>query len=170
MIFKVLGAVLVLAGCGGCGLLIAAHHKREVKSLRQLISLLDYMECELQYRYTPLPDLCRQVAYEATGSARQVFLSFALEMEDQLSPDVEKCMDAALAQCSDLPRHTRSILQLMGRSLGRFDMEGQLLGLENIRSECRRSLETLTKDQASRLRCYQTLGLCAGAAIAILLI
>lgn len=170
MTFKILGALLVLVGCGGFGLMIASSHRREVRTLRQLISLLDYMACELQYRYTPLPDLCRLAASEGTGILRQIFLNLSMELEDQISPDVQRCMEAALSKCRDIPKVTRRSLMLLGSCLGRFDMKGQLKGLENVRSECRRLLENLTQNQETRLRSYQTLGICAGAAIAILFI
>lgn len=170
MSLKLIGAVMIILGCGGFGFLIAAAHRREVKSLRQLISVLDYMECELQYRLTPLPELCRQAATESIGFLKQVFLSLANELEDQISPDVERCMLAALSGIKDIPRLTLHSLELLGRSLGRFDIQGQLMGLESVRSECRQHLDMLLKNQGVRLRSYKTLGLCAGAAIAILFI
>ena len=170
MTFKILGALLVLAGCGGFGLMIATNHAREVRTLRQLISLLDFMECELQYRYTPLPELCRQAAGESTSILQMVFMNLAMELEDQISPDVQRCMVAALEKSRDIPKFTRKSLLLLGSCMGRFDMDGQLKGLDNVRAECRRVLENLMHDQDNRLRSYQTLGICAGAAIAILFI
>ena len=59
---------------------------------------------------------------------------------------------------------------LLGKSIGRFDMDGQIKGLEAVRQDCRRRLDELSKDRDTRLRSYQTLGLCAGAALAILFI
>lgn len=170
MITKILGASIVVLGCGGYGLMIAANHRKEVQSLRQLLSLLDYMQCELQYRYTPLPDLCRQVAAEATDKIQNTFMTFARELEDQLSPDVSGCMENTLSKNPDIPATTANILSLMGRSLGRFDLEGQLVSLENVRSECRKVLNDLIKHQETRVRSYQTLGICAGAALAIILV
>lgn len=170
MSMKIIGAILVIAGCGGFGFKLAATHLREEKTLRQLISVLDYMECELQYRLTPLPDLCRQAASECSGVVSQAFLALALELEDQISPDVERCMTAALCRSKDMPRLSRAAMELLGRSLGRFDMEGQLRGLEATRQDCRRNLDTLNQNREVRLRSYQTLGICAGAAIAILFI
>ena len=54
--------------------------------------------------------------------------------------------------------------------IGRFDLEGQLQGLESVRVYCRDQLDNLAKDRDVRLRSYQTLGLCAGAALAILFV
>ena len=58
----------------------------------------------------------------------------------------------------------------MGSSLGRFDLDGQLLGLEAVRVYCQEQLSEMSKDRDVRLRSYQTLGLCAGAALAILFV
>lgn len=170
MSIKVIGAIMVILGCGSFGFKLAANHLREEKTLRQLIAVLDYMECELQYRLTPLPVLCRQAAAESTGPLCQVFLFLALELEDQISPDVERCMTAALHKAKDIPILTQTGLLLLGRSLGRFDLDGQIKGLEAVRQECRRNLDNLNQNRDIRLRSYQTLGLCAGAAIVILFI
>lgn len=168
MNIRIIGAVFVVLGCGWVGFRMASNHIKEENSLRQLISLLDYMECELQYRYTPLPDLCRQAASQQKGALRNIFLRLTQELEDQISPDADRCMQVTLSEAKDIPAHTRNMLNNLGRSLGRFDMDGQLKGLENVRQECRRLLENLGKDKEVRIRSYQTLGLCAGAALAIL--
>lgn len=170
MSIRIAGAVLVVIGTGGFGFLIAASYRREERLLRQLLNALDFMQCELQYRLTPLPELCRQVASSSEGVIRMVFLNLATELEDQITPDVEKCMAGVLSGLRDMPKLTRESLELLGRSLGRFDLEGQLRGLESVRRECRRGLDTLAQNAAIRNRSYQTLGLCAGAALAILFI
>lgn len=167
---KAIGIILIIAGCGGFGFKLAYMHIKEERSLRQLIRILDYMQCELQYRMTPLPDLCRQAAAEAEGTIRQVFCLLAARLEDQISPDVEQCMVCALSGVKDMPQLTLNAMQLLGKSLGRFDLDGQQKGLEAVRQECRSRLNELMKNRDVRLHNYQTLGLCAGAALAILLI
>lgn len=170
MNFKVLGALLVIAGCGGFGFALAAGHRREERTLRQLVNVLDYMECELQYHLTPLPELCRQAGRESGGVIRSLMLSLARELEDQISPDVASCMLAALSRTKDIPKLTYRCLKALGRTLGRFDLTGQLRGLDAVRAACRKELEDLSRNRDVRLRSYQTLGLCAGAALAILFI
>ena len=170
MILRLLGAVLVLVGCGAIGFGMAANYRREEKALRQLIGILDYMECELQYRLTPLPALCRQAAREFGGIFGSIFTEFALEMEAQISPDLSICMSAAMDKCKYIPPICKEMLGILSRNIGRFHLEGQLKGLDGVRMECRRHLETLTSNKDNRLRSYQTLGLCAGAALVILFI
>lgn len=168
MTIKWMGAMLIILGCGGVGFSLAASHRREERELRQLMAALDYMQCELQYRLTSLPELCRQAATQCSGCVRGLFLALAEELEDQISPDVWHCMNAALARSTGLTQSTAAVVGTLGKTLGRFNLDGQLLGLESARQDCRRALEQLTDNRENRLRSYQTLGLCAGAALAIL--
>ena len=170
MSYKWIGAILIIVSCGGFGLSLARSHRREESTLRQLISALDLMECELQYRLTPLPELCRQAGMESQGSIRTVLLGLSQELDAQIAPDVAICMHAVLSRVKDMPLRTAEVLDKLGNSLGRFDLMGQLKGLEAIRSDCRRTLEELSYNKDQRLRSYQTLGFCAGAALAILLV
>lgn len=170
MILKAIGALFIIAGCGGIGFRIAANHRFEEKNLRELLGILDYMECELQYRLTPLPELCRQAARDFGGLVGKTFLELSVAMDAQISPDVDKCMSAAINKELKLSPLTYEQLLNLGRSIGRFDIEGQLKGLDAVRQDCRRQLEALTHNRDARLRSYQTLGLCAGAALAILFV
>lgn len=170
MNIKLLGAILILAASGGLGFKIVMAHLHEERTLQQLVRLLDYMSSELQYRLTPLPQLCRQVAAEGSGILSAVFLHLALELEDQITPDVYRCMLATLEKIKMIPLRTRGELELLGRSFGRFDLQGQIKGLDAVRMSCRQDLEELNQNKDNRLRGYQTLALCAGAALVILFI
>lgn len=168
MSIKWIGAALIILGCGGVGFSLASAHRKVERELRNLMSALDYMQCELQYRLTPLPELCRQTAVQSSGSIKALFLALAEELEDQIAPDVWHCMNAAIARTGALSAGAASVAGNLGKTLGRFDLEGQLRGLENARQSCRRELDKLADNRENRLRSYQTLGLCAGAALAIL--
>ena len=67
-------------------------------------------------------------------------------------------------------RSLRRPLRLLGQTLGRFDLPGQLKGIKAVQESCRRELARLERNRDARLRSYQTLGLCAGAALVILLV
>lgn len=170
MNIKWIGAILIIAGCGKFGFSLAASHRAEEKALRELIAALDYMQCELQYRLTPLPELCRQAAQQQPNAVGHVLLMLAQELECSLRADVQSCLVSALQSGGPLPDRVKNGFEALGTSLGRFDMEGQIQGLESVRSFCRQELESLSENRENRLRSYQTLGLCAGAALAILFV
>lgn len=163
-----MGAVLIVAGCGGVGFLMALADKREYDSILQLIQALDFMTCELSYRMTPLPELCRRAADRCRGSVCAVFRKLAEELERQIAPDAASCMRSAIVNCPDIPLKTAELLIQLGQSLGQFDLQGQLMGLQGLKEACELARKGMEQDRPQRLRSYQTLGLCAGAAIAIL--
>ena len=170
MYIRIIGAVLIILSCTAVGYYLVMNHKREENAVAELISVLDFMECELQYRLTPLPELCRMAAAENKGAVCDLMLTLANELDSQISPDAASCMTAALAKYPKFPDRARRLLQKLGGSLGRFDMDGQLRGLENTRMLCRKELEALSQHRDQRLKNYQTLAICSGVALAILLI
>lgn len=168
MTIKLIGAVLVVTGCGGFGFAMAAAHRREEQMLNQLLIALEFMECDLSCRLTPLPQLCRSASNTVTGPIHTFFLLLAQELEAQVAPDAACCVRAVTERMPGLSPAIGAQLLELGNTLGRFDLPGQLRGLRNAQNRCRLSLEELTRNRDNRLRSYQTLGLCAGAALAIL--
>ena len=169
MYLKLMGAILIFAACGGYGIKMAMNHRREVASLHQLASVTDKMICELEYRLTPLPELCLFASQQTKGALSRYFAEFARIMDEQVSPDIGQCTLVALGRVSGIPAQTASRLQALGQTLGRFDLPGQINALQQCRESCLGELEVLEYQQPQRLRSYQTLGFCAGAALAILL-
>ncbi len=170
MEYRWIGAILIVAGCSGGGFSIAAGKRQEEKLLHQLLLVLQFMEAELQYRLTPLPDLCRLAAGEIGGTLRAVFMNLYRELNWQKLPDAASCMASAIQRTGKIPGRVRRLLVQLGQTLGRFDLEGQLQGIRSVRKRCEESLESIRKNRDERLRSYQTLGICAGVALAIILI
>ena len=168
--YKWIGAILIVASCSGCGFAIAAGKRREERLLFQLMEVLQFMEADLRFRLTPLPELCRMAAGEEKGILHTVFLNLYRELSCQKLPDAGSCMYAALRRSGEIPARVRRLLVQLGHTLGRFDLPGQLQGIQAVRKRCEESLASVQKNRDDRLRSYQTLGICAGAALAIILI
>ena len=170
MNLKLVGSICVIACCGSIGFMSALQYRKRIKFLSILSSMIEYMECELRFRCTPLPELCRQAGICGSGDIYRIFIELADELDTQISPEVNLSMRAVLEKHNDLDFMETDMLMTLGRTLGRFDLAGQLEGLENAKNICQAKLEQLMCNKESRLRSYQTLGLCAGAAVAILLV
>ena len=170
MTVKYLGAILIFAACGTMGMSFASAHKQKERQLQQLIAAVRFMACELEYRQTPLPQLMRLCAAEIGGMIGRVFTQLSVELERQIAPDAACCMASVVAQMPKLPTLVQEKLLLLGRTLGRFDLSGQLSGLEAVAQLCKRDLDGLLINRDARLRSYMTLGLCAGLALVILFV
>lgn len=164
---RMAGACLIVAGCGGFGCSMAAANRREERDLAALIQALEYMSCELSCRMTVLPELCREVSALVRGTVSVFFGELAKVLERRSEPDVQVCVYEAM-QGIEGSRELRRLLGQLGGTLGRFDLPGQLRGIEGSLGEAEQSLRRFREGAAERRRSYQTLGLCAGAALAIL--
>lgn len=170
MNYRWIGAILVMIGCGSYGFSMASRCRLEEQMLRHLGRIAEYMKNELQYSLTPLPELCRASAGEATGQLRKLFLCLGYALDRQMLPDVNSCMQVTVDQYPELPRSVKRILLQMGRTLGAYDLSGQVNELKSIQHDCERELNVMESNRDMRLRNYRTLGLCTGAALAILFI
>lgn len=167
---KWIGAILVIIGCGGVGFYMAFQYRRELQMLKQLEKALEYMTSELRYRQTPLPQLVRAAADRSCGALRHCLEELSGELESQIAPDAISCMKAVLAKAKDIPSRVFNCMEQLGSTLGLFDLEGQLAGFASVQRECGRGIEEMEAGKQQRIRSYQTLGLCAGAALAILFV
>ena len=168
MRIKWIGTLIIIAGCGGIGFSFVSSYRQQMKQIRQLLAVLDLIQSELEYRRTSLPELCRLAGQSSSGAVKEVFDCLSQELDMQIAPDACCCMNAVLSSVT-LSAPVRGLFYYLGKSLGRFDLTGQIRGIEAIRREGNLLLDKMTRDLDKRLQSYQTLGLCAGAAVAILL-
>lgn len=170
MVIKIIGATCIFCACAGFGYYLAWQHQSDIRMLRQILLVLEYMECELQDRRTPLPVLCYKCAEDTTGTVADVFRDLAVSLESKLLVDPDTCMKMILSKRHSIPHNTQSVLKMLGMQLGKFDLGGQVRCLESIKSTCTRLLQKLSNETQLDERRYKTLGLCVGAALIIIFI
>lgn len=170
MSYKWIGAILIFSSCGGFGLSLVFRRVQEEAMIHQLEAFLDEMLWELPFQLTPLPDLVRHASAGVKGQLKALLYSFSIQLDRQVLPDAAACMDAAIHDSDLCFLHVRKLLTVIGHSLGRFDLSSQLNGLSSAKEQCSSEYAHLHSDRADRLRSFQTLSFCAGAALVILLI
>lgn len=170
MMLRFIGAVLVLAAGGAVGFSIAAQERREQRQLEDFARSLEMMGQELRCNLTTVDHLLLLAAAQTGGTVARIYHAAALALQQQAGPDVQTCMSAALKSSPEAPNQLRELFVYLGSTLGKFDLPGQLAGLRHVHQQCTRRLEALRQGQAERHRSYRILGLCAGGALAILLI
>lgn len=170
MPLKWMGCILIVASCGGFGFALAIQYRREIALLQQLETAVRYMRCELSCRVDSLSQICAGVAGQVTGPIQDILQSVSMELDKQICPDASSCMQLVLSSYVGIPENARLCLQQLGASLGRYDLAGQLGELDAVHERCNILIAEMWEQKDKRTHAYQTLGLCAGAAVAILLI
>ena len=170
MPLKWIGCILIVAACGGFGFALSVQYRREISMLQQLETAVRHMRCELNCRVDSLSLICARVASQVSGPIRDILQAMSNELDKQICPDAANCMDTVLASAIGLPESVKLCLRQLGASMGRYDLAGQLGELEAVQERCNILIAEMSAQKDKRTHAYQTLGLCAGAAVAILLI
>lgn len=168
---KILGLLCVVGSASAVGFGFAAGVRRQAEQLRALQTALGQMKNETAYRMTPLPELLAQAGAQTEGAVGAVFSRCAAELRRRTST-VQFAMQTALSHTPGLalPQSAQRALLALSASLGKFDVDGQCRAIDLAASRVGEALEDV--EQASRARCrsYRTLGVCAGLAIAVILL
>ena len=168
---KILGAALIVLAAGGAGFSMARSVRREERCLRELSAVLEQMLCEVSGRLTPVPELFEIAQDCAAGALKSVFQSCARGIAAQNRPNVASVMDDALDRYEEkLSPVCIGFLSELGRVLGAFDAGEQLQCLQALRGRVDDALNELRRGKADRCRSYEVLGVCAGCALAIILL
>ena len=145
--------------------------RAEDRDLRQLQRVLEYMLCEIQGSLTPARQLCERAQSVCRGQLRELLRDCAAGIAAQEAADVGQIMEAALIrQAQDLPVSCVCHLRELGEVLGRYSCEEQVQALRALTVRVGDSIDRLQQGKADRCRSYEVLGVCAGCALAIILL
>lgn len=167
---KIVGSLMMIVGCWAVGYGMCSSHRRQIRAMEQLLLALEWMQWELNCNMPVLSRLCRGASQQCSGSVSAVLRKLAEELEGQIVPHPAACMMAAMNAVPGLPAAAGEQLSLLGQSLGCFDLQGQLSALEAAGQRCGLVLEGLRRKQQEKAGNFQTLGICAGVALVILLL
>lgn len=169
---KTLGILCVILGTSGTGISLAISVKKNMFVLQQFLLGLEQMKNEIEYGKTPLPELMRILSVESKGVVSRFWKDVASDLYRREDASVYAILKKNLAQipASSLPSNVRQILLNLGSALGKYDVTGQMRALNLAISRLSTILTQLQSEQKARVRSYCTLGICAGLAIAILVI
>ena len=170
MVRKIIGGLFVVVACGGFGHAFADQKKIEIGYFRSLIRSIELMKCELRYRMTPLSQLCKISGGCDKDLIGQWFCRLGELLEQKEVPDIDGCTKEVMMLVPQYHPHIADALILLCQSLGRFDLHGQLEGLDAVLDRCKTELGHLTEEIDQKKRTIQTLGVCAGIALAILML
>ena len=167
---KLMGAALLVGGCGAVGFSAAGRLARRVGVLRALLGALEGMERELSFRLTPMPELLERAA-ESPPPAGEMFARCRARLDELGERPLSQLWRESVEDTPlGLTGPALLALEELGDVLGRYDGEEQRAALARTRAELGRALEQAREESEKQGRMYRALGLTAGAMLAILLL
>lgn len=168
---KLLGAAIIVIAAASVGIRMARAVRIEERYLSQLAKVLEMMAWEIESRLTAAAPLCDLAALQCSGALSDVFSALAKCFGEQDAADAGHMMDAVLLRFGgSLPASCHYRLRELGSILGAYEADEQVQALNSLRSRIERSLEELREGRPQRCRSYEVMGVCAGCALAILLL
>lgn len=170
---KMLGAACVIFSASAVGFGFSGNVRRQCAQLTALIEALTYLKSEILYRRTPLPQALGMLAeHSADAAVGGLFAKAAEKLEASCTLSVHAAFRAALGMADGLvlSAQTRQALLSLSLSLGQLDLDGQERALELASERLSAQLRLLEQGRSARCRSYATIGICAGMALAVILL
>lgn len=166
---RLIGAVLTLLAGGGYAVVIGKEHRKKEGYYEQLLLILEHLSWQLQTSLAPLPVCCGEAAVCGRGKMAALFAHLSRKLENGGEDSAAACMVGCVAE-QDFPLQLNQRLLQLGDTLGRYDLTSQVAGIQTIMELCKRDLQALSAERTKTVKSCQALGLCTGAAVAILLL
>ena len=169
---KIIGASFIVVASGAVGFGFARAIRLQCAQLEGFLWALDYMQSEMSARLTPLAQI-----FSMLGACRQKDVAlFFMEAARTLSQppgctvpvSFKRGFQASPALC--LGQDGVQALYGLSMSLGRFELESQLAAIERAKGSITSILLSLQAQKRARCRSYETIGVCAGLALAVILL
>lgn len=161
-----IGAGLITGGFSALGISFASRLKKRLKLITAIVGAIDYMEAEISYGLTPLPELLLDLAgrdpvlggfwssvamnWEPGGKFSEVWISEAAEL--------------------DLKEQDMLLVEEIGRILGHYDADRQASRLGFIKKKLELSQAEAREELMKNGRLFCVLGVVCGLMIAIILL
>lgn len=172
MTVKILASLIIVLASTYIGVLKSNSYKQRSKELRTLQVLIQNLETEIVYSYTPLAEAFHSIADAEKGPIASIFYDTAVILERREGISFKQAWNKALSKNipkTCLNKDDEEILLTLGSGLGLSDDVNQKkhinLILEKLRIEEIKAEEERKKNE----KLYQSLGFIGGATLVILL-
>lgn len=164
-----IGAAMIIFGAGSFGISKTVQFYRQQRLLRSFLHMLELLQCELTYTLYPLPKLCRITAERSDRLPASSLRCFASLLDRGLARSVAAREAFSDVKCVLPPDAGTAVLELFS-ALGRYDLDGEIKLLKLARQRLNTALERGETEKRPIAKGYALLGVCTGAAVAILLV
>ncbi|KZE74243.1 stage III sporulation protein AB [Paenibacillus elgii] len=169
---KLLGAMLILLAGTLFGFYQASQLSRRPRQIADLIRMLQRLETEIVYGFTPLPDALRRAARADDSPAGALFAAAAEELGKPGGRSVQAVWEHSVSRgwkTTSMKAAERDILLQLGSTLGLTDRDDQVKHLRLTVSSLQGEADIARDERERYERMWKSLGLLMGALVVILM-
>ena len=170
---KLAGMVIVILGSVALGMYQACMYVNRLNNLHEVKKAFLYIQVEIRYMSTPLPELLEEVAGRVKGPFRRFFTRVADELSGKNAGMVREVWKACYHK-----EITREVLEKeaeeefleMGGQLGGTDCRTQEKAIDYFLEKWEFIIEKRRKEMTNKLRLYYVCGVAGGVLMVIILV
>lgn len=170
MIFRLIGALVLCLGASGLGFSAAGSVRANVKTLQQLKLALEMMRCEISYTLTPASRICRIIQNSSRGDVKTLFEQLEAIYTSGVAKDGMWAEGLVHRTLHNVPAEVADAITELLCGFGQFGANEQLRLIDLNAAKVDAALARMEAEKKQRCRCYETLGICTGLAIAVLVL
>ena len=171
--FKLLGAVLIGAGCLGLGLWKKEQLCARVRVLKELHRILALLRSEIRYGKATLPECCRQIGVHMVEPYRSCLADIFTEMQENTGERFEPVFVKHFESCLKEEALTKEDKELFFGflTIGSYtDGKMQQGTMEQVEEKLRDRIKDLETENVEKSRMAVALGAMSGLFLVIVLI
>ena len=166
-----MGAALISGASLVLGLTYIQEQKRRLYTLCSLLELLKAARGELATHMTPIPELTAALAQKTRGAAAALMFSLNARLDHLGEKDFSELWAESVKEKLDmLDTDERDAVSNLGRILGRYELEQQLMELDNCIEYLNRRISFSRSALPEKRRLGLGLACGAGALLVIVLL
>lgn len=173
MVVKIIGAALLVAGTAALGVYKGCMYSSRLNNLYEIKKAFLYIQGEIRYMNTPMPETLESAAHQINGSCRRFFSRVAAELSDGQGADLKQIWEINISreiQGEFLEREAVEVLREMGGQLGCLDMQAQQKAIDYFLRKWDFLIEKRRKEKAGKLKLYYVCGIMGGLLMVIIIV
>lgn len=170
---KLVGIIVVLCGTTALGIYKSCQYMSRFRNLNEIKKAFLYIQGEVRYRNTPMPETLEEAAFKIKGPIGSFFRHVSGRLDEKKGLDFKEVWERCLLEDVSgevLEREAREELAGMGSQLGCLDRQMQEKAIDYFLDRWEYIIEKRQSEKSNRLRLYYVCGIMGGLLMVIILV
>lgn len=170
---KLMGIAVILCGTTALGIYKSCQYMSRFRNLNEVKRVFLYIQGEVRYRNTPLPETLAVAALRIKGPLGCFFQHVSGGLDEKRGQDFKAVWERCLREDISgeiLEREAREELAGMGSQLGCLDRQAQEKAIDYFLDRWEYIIEKRQNEKGNRIRLYYVCGVMGGLLMAIILV
>lgn len=172
-VIKIAGAMLLLLGTTAFGVYKGCLYNSRLDNLYEIKKAFLYIQGEIRYMNTPMPETLDGAARQMKGQCRKFFSRVAMELYAGGGTELKQVWEETISreiQGEVLEREAVDVLREMGGQLGCLDMHAQEKAIDYFLKKWDYLIEKRRKEKSEKLKLYYVCGVMGGLLMVIIIV